>query len=168
MPRGTGPHRNRGPRHPGVQAVRRRHRAAAAGGPGEGGARARGLGAQGQGGGRHALVPRGQPGARSHCRIVLPLVHFIPGLRTYSVPLNLKRQCDRTLGQPRAAPGRARGPPHGQARGRAHQHGALRQGQHRHRLRRHQGRVISDCHFAAQLNQLIPGFLSYSVAVVLK
>jgi hypothetical protein len=29
-------------------------------------------------------------------------------------------------------------------------------------------RVISDCHFAAQLNHLTPGFLSYSVAVFLK
>ena len=28
--------------------------------------------------------------------------------------------------------------------------------------------VISDCHFAAQLNHLIPGFLSYSVAIFLK
>ena len=29
-------------------------------------------------------------------------------------------------------------------------------------------RVISDCHFAVQLNRFIPGFLSYSVAVFLK
>ena len=29
-------------------------------------------------------------------------------------------------------------------------------------------RVISDCHFAVQLNHFIPGFLSYSVAVFLK
>jgi hypothetical protein len=29
-------------------------------------------------------------------------------------------------------------------------------------------RVISDCHFAVQLNHFIPGFLSYSVAVLLK
>jgi hypothetical protein len=29
-------------------------------------------------------------------------------------------------------------------------------------------RVISDCHFAVQLNHFIPGFLSYSVAVILK
>jgi galactosylceramidase len=36
--------------------------------------------------------------ARSHCRFVLPLIHFIPDSLTYSVPLFLKRQCDRTLG----------------------------------------------------------------------
>jgi hypothetical protein len=37
--------------------------------------------------------------ARSHCRFVLlPLIHFIPESLTYSVPLFLKRQCDRTLG----------------------------------------------------------------------
>jgi hypothetical protein len=30
------------------------------------------------------------------------------------------------------------------------------------------GRVISDCHFAAQLNHFTPGFLSYLVAVLLK
>ena len=29
-------------------------------------------------------------------------------------------------------------------------------------------RVISDCHFAVQLNHFISGFLSYSVAVFLK
>jgi hypothetical protein len=28
--------------------------------------------------------------------------------------------------------------------------------------------IISDCHFAVQLNHFIPGFLSYSVAVFLK
>jgi hypothetical protein len=30
------------------------------------------------------------------------------------------------------------------------------------------GRVISDCHFALQLNHFIPVLLSYSVAVLLK
>ena len=35
--------------------------------------------------------------ARSHCRFVLQVIHFIPDLLTYSVPLFLKRQCDRTL-----------------------------------------------------------------------
>ena len=40
--------------------------------------------------------------ARSHCRFVLLLIHFIPDLLTYLVPLFLKRQCDRTLG---AVPG---------------------------------------------------------------
>ena len=36
--------------------------------------------------------------ARSHCRFIPPLIHFIPYSLTYSVPLFLKRQCDRTLG----------------------------------------------------------------------
>ena len=36
--------------------------------------------------------------ARSHCRFVPPLIHFIPDSLTQSVPLFLKRQCDRTLG----------------------------------------------------------------------
>jgi ankyrin repeat protein len=36
--------------------------------------------------------------ARSHCRFASPLIHFTPELLTYSVPLFLKRQCDRTLG----------------------------------------------------------------------
>jgi len=35
--------------------------------------------------------------ARSHCRFVPPLIHFIPDALTYSVPLFLKRRCDRTL-----------------------------------------------------------------------
>jgi hypothetical protein len=34
--------------------------------------------------------------ARSHCRFVRPRIHFIPDSRTYSVPLVLKRQFDRT------------------------------------------------------------------------
>jgi hypothetical protein len=41
-----------------------------------------------------AVTPR----ARSHCRFAPPLIHFIPESLTYSVPLFLKRQCDRTLG----------------------------------------------------------------------
>jgi hypothetical protein len=36
--------------------------------------------------------------ARSHCRSVLSLIHSTPELLIYSVPLSLKRQCDRTLG----------------------------------------------------------------------
>jgi hypothetical protein len=31
-------------------------------------------------------------------RFVLPLIRFLPSSLTYSVPLFLKRQCDRTLG----------------------------------------------------------------------
>jgi hypothetical protein len=34
----------------------------------------------------------------------IPLILFIPDSLTYSVPLFLKRQCDRTLGQLRHAP----------------------------------------------------------------
>ena len=41
----------------------------------------------------------GAHGARSHRRFALLLVHFIPDdLLAYSVPVFLKRQCDRTLG----------------------------------------------------------------------
>jgi hypothetical protein len=36
-------------------------------------------------------------------RFVLPLIHFIPVSLTYSVPVFLKRQCDRTLGPGAAA-----------------------------------------------------------------
>jgi hypothetical protein len=38
-------------------------------------------------------------------RFVLPLIHFIPYVRTYSVHLFLKRQCDRTLPPARRARG---------------------------------------------------------------
>ena len=44
--------------------------------------------------------------ARSHCRFAPPLIHFIPDSLTYSVPLFLKRQCDRTLGGGLAGAGR--------------------------------------------------------------
>ena len=39
------------------------------------------------------------PTAPSHCHFATPLIHFIPSTLTYSVPLSLQRQCDRTLGQ---------------------------------------------------------------------
>ena len=49
----------------------------------------------------------GQPGgwlrAQSHCRFVLPLIHFILDWLRYLVPLFLKQQCDRTLGRLAAA-----------------------------------------------------------------
>ena len=45
-----------------------------------------------------AEAARGGTRARSHCRFVQPLIHFIPDSLTYSVPLFLKRQCNRTLG----------------------------------------------------------------------
>jgi hypothetical protein len=64
--------------------------------------------------------------ARSHCRFVLLLIQFIPNSLTYSVPLYLKRQCDRTLFLGARRPARPRC--------------ALD--------RRREGRVISDCHFA--------------------
>jgi hypothetical protein len=41
--------------------------------------------------------------ARSHCRVAPPLLHFIQDSLTYSVPLLLKHQCDRTPGPLRAA-----------------------------------------------------------------
>jgi hypothetical protein len=44
--------------------------------------------------------------ARPHCHSVPPLIHFMPDSLTYSVPLFLKRQCDRT--PPGLRPG---GPP---------------------------------------------------------
>jgi hypothetical protein len=52
---------------------------------------------------------RGGPRARSHCRFVPPLIHFIPDSLTYLVPLFLKRQCDRTLGGLRRFGGRGPG-----------------------------------------------------------
>jgi hypothetical protein len=49
-----------------------------------------------------------EPRAWSDCRFALPLIHFIPYSLTYSVPLFLKRQCDRTLARaPVHAAGRA-------------------------------------------------------------
>jgi hypothetical protein len=42
----------------------------------------------------------GMPRARPHCRVVLPRIPVIPESLAYSVPLFLKRQCDRTLGMP--------------------------------------------------------------------
>jgi hypothetical protein len=45
-----------------------------------------------------AVVDTVQGRARSHCRFVPPLNHFIPESITYSVPLFLKRHCDRTVG----------------------------------------------------------------------
>ena len=47
--------------------------------------------------------------ARSHSRFVLSFIHFIPGSLTYSVPLFLKRQCDRTPGGRRRWAGQPRG-----------------------------------------------------------
>ena len=38
--------------------------------------------------------------ARSHCRFVLPPIHFIPDSLTCSVTQFLKRKCDRTIGPP--------------------------------------------------------------------
>jgi hypothetical protein len=45
------------------------------------------------------IIFGGERRARSHCRFAPPRIHFIPHSRTYSVPLLLKRQCDRTLGE---------------------------------------------------------------------
>ena len=46
-------------------------------------------------------LPEGR--ARSHCRFVRPQILFIPDSLRYSVPLFLKRQCDRTLPEGREA-----------------------------------------------------------------
>ena len=55
---------------------------------------------------------------RSHCRFVLPLIHFVPYSLIYSVRLFLKQQCDRTLGR-----GERRDP---DARGSRRRHGCRR------------------------------------------
>jgi hypothetical protein len=61
---------------------------------------------------------RGGHRARSHCRFVLPLIHFIPYFLKYSVSLFLKRQCDRTLaGHRRVRRGGQRGRGRGQRAG---------------------------------------------------
>ena len=50
---------------------------------------------------RRPRLPSGMKGSaprvRSQCRFALPLIHFIPDALRDSVPLFLKRQCDRTL-----------------------------------------------------------------------
>jgi hypothetical protein len=56
------------------------------------------------------LQPRGRDRARSHSCFALPLTHFIPDSLTYSVPLLLNRQCDRTLGRELREPPRRREP----------------------------------------------------------
>jgi hypothetical protein len=55
---------------------------------------------RGHGGGARGGRIRGGGGgarARLHYRFAPPLIHFIPDSLTYSVPLCLRRQCDRTL-----------------------------------------------------------------------
>ena len=52
-------------------------------------------------GGRRRRARGGVPGdglARSHCRFVLPLIHFTLDSQRESVPLFLERRRDRTLG----------------------------------------------------------------------
>jgi hypothetical protein len=46
-----------------------------------------------------AAAQHGRRRARSYCRFILPLIKFIPYSLTYSVPLFMKRQCDRILGR---------------------------------------------------------------------
>jgi hypothetical protein len=58
-----------------------------------------------------ASLVRPRARARSHCRFVLPLIHFIPESLTYSVPLFLKRLCDRSLPHARRAAAAAAGSP---------------------------------------------------------
>jgi hypothetical protein len=45
----------------------------------------------------------GSARARSHGRVVPPLIHFTPDSLTYLVPLFLKRRCGRTPGSDRGA-----------------------------------------------------------------
>jgi hypothetical protein len=114
--------------------------------------------------GHRRARPRGGDRARSHCRSVLLLIQLIPKSLKYSAPLFLQQQCDRTLGGDR----------HGSA-GAAEGAGRRRETrrplpdqvdlQQRDGHVQRAGGAISDCHFAAQLNQFIPGFLSGSVAV---
>jgi hypothetical protein len=47
---------------------------------------------------QHSCGRCGAARARSHCRFVPSLIPSAPDSRTYSEPLFLKRQCDRTLG----------------------------------------------------------------------
>jgi hypothetical protein len=42
------------------------------------------------------ISPRPSPRVRSHCRFILPLIHFIPDSLAYSVLLFLTRRSDRT------------------------------------------------------------------------
>ena len=44
-------------------------------------------------------LARGELRARSQCRFAQPLIRFIPNSLREWVPLILKRQCDRTLGE---------------------------------------------------------------------
>ena len=44
------------------------------------------------------------PAALSVCTTQVPLIHFISDSLTYSMPLFVKLQCDRTLGAPRPLP----------------------------------------------------------------
>jgi hypothetical protein len=81
--------------------------------------------------------------ARSHCRLVLSPIHVIPDFLRYSVPLLLKRQCDRTLG--------------GEGAGRA----AAQVPQHPARTRRRgQRRARSHCRFVLTLIHFIPDSLT--------
>ena len=76
--------------------------------------------------------PGGAARAQSHCRVVPPRIHFIPDSLTYSVPLFLNRQCDRTLGLPALPlrrPARLRGLRHRARAGAAA--GGLHTGVHR-------------------------------------
>jgi hypothetical protein len=109
-PRGAGQARPRRPRPAGPVGPVRRPRP-----PQQGGAPARPPRARRRRDRGRPLRPLGGARrARSRRRFVLLRIHFIPCSLTYSVPLFLKRQCDRTLGvQPR----RGRGLRHPRRRG---------------------------------------------------
>ena len=57
-------------------------------------------GAPGSPGARLDQLPaEGEDRARSHCRVASPSTHYIPDSLSYSAPLSLTRQCDRTPGE---------------------------------------------------------------------
>ena len=57
-----------------------------------------------------AALGGGSGRARSHCRFAQPLILFIPDSLTYSVPLFMKRQRDRTPGSGSGGSGKASRP----------------------------------------------------------
>jgi hypothetical protein len=119
-------------------------RAGAGGAGGRAGARGpfrRAAGAAGARGAAAARLRGGGARARSHARFVPPLIHFMPDSRTYSVPLYLKRQCDRT-------PGGGVAPRRGGAEGAGGDGRPLRAAAPAHRagrLARHMGLIFHAC-----------------------
>jgi hypothetical protein len=128
------------------------------------------------------LAGLGADRARSHCRFVLQLNHFISDSPTYFVPLLLKRQCDRTAGAdqtdlgPRAGTGAPALARRRVGRGARNLGRCVALAARRRRRPRAAaaapgagaGRVISDCYFAVQLDHFILDSLRLSVPLFLK